>query len=232
MVFCSVISDDVSCLVCGLWLWLIFWLVGFGRVLLCDLRWCEMFDWLTLWKRESEIRLEKKGSKKRHFFETHCLFQICRASWSLVKRALFQAWNTRPSAINLLNKPIFVRFILIQNWKMNQKMRFLKACKMSLTFDTFSIWMYSQAIFELEKQALTKPAFWTRFALIFEYFPCFFKLCIWDFKSPPSSYFKSQKSSFYKTEKEYTVVKRTVRFKKMTHFWPLFFKPYFRLAFS
>ena len=67
------------------------------------------------WQRESEIRLEKKGSKKRHFFETHCLFQICRASWSLVKRALFKAWNTRPSAINLLNKPIFVRFILIQN---------------------------------------------------------------------------------------------------------------------
>ena len=42
------------------------------------------------WQRESEIRLEKKGSKKRHFFETHCLFQICRASWSLVKRALLR----------------------------------------------------------------------------------------------------------------------------------------------
>ena len=55
-------------------------------------------------------------------------------------------------------------------------MKFLKACKMSLTFDIFSIWMYSRAIFELEKQALTKPAFWTRFALIFENFFIFFQI--------------------------------------------------------
>ena len=28
------------------------------------------------WQRESEIRLEKKGSKKRHFFETHSSVKI------------------------------------------------------------------------------------------------------------------------------------------------------------
>ena len=55
-------------------------------------------------------------------------------------------------------------------------MRLLKACKMSLIVDTFNIWMYSRAIFELEKQALTKPAFWTRFALIFKNFSLFFQI--------------------------------------------------------
>ena len=36
--------------------------------------------------------------------------------------------------------------------------------------------MYARAIFELEKQAVTKPAVWTRFALIFENFSFFFQI--------------------------------------------------------
>ena len=32
VVFCYVVLSGVSCLVCGLWLWLVFWLVWFGEV--------------------------------------------------------------------------------------------------------------------------------------------------------------------------------------------------------
>ena len=42
------------------------------------------------WQRESEIRLEKKGSKKRHFFETHSSFYNRMFFFSLVKRALLR----------------------------------------------------------------------------------------------------------------------------------------------
>ena len=32
VVFCCVVLGGVGCLVCGLWLWLVFWLVWFGGV--------------------------------------------------------------------------------------------------------------------------------------------------------------------------------------------------------
>ena len=33
----------MGCLVCELCLWLVFWLVWFGGVLLCGFEWCELF---------------------------------------------------------------------------------------------------------------------------------------------------------------------------------------------
>ena len=37
------ILGGVGCLVCGLWLWLVFWLVSFGGVLLRGFRRCGLF---------------------------------------------------------------------------------------------------------------------------------------------------------------------------------------------
>ena len=41
--FCCVVLGYVGCLVCELCLWLVFWLVWFGGVLLCGFGWCELF---------------------------------------------------------------------------------------------------------------------------------------------------------------------------------------------
>ena len=37
------VLGGVGCLFCGLWLWLVFWLVWFGGVLLCGFGWCGLF---------------------------------------------------------------------------------------------------------------------------------------------------------------------------------------------